>query len=112
MATITVAHKPDLTAERAMDAFRTHFADKYKVYETRFWKRGRDFIVEKSGWTGVGIKLKQESDATTFVFTPIMPSMILQLSFGGLIAMLFLRPGHKAMEDEVRTFIDNAAAFR
>lgn len=110
MATVTVAHHPELTVEGAMEVFRSHFAGRYDVYKTAFLKR--DFVVKKSGWTGVGVKLQQEANATTFVFTPLMPSMILQLLAGGLISYLFLRPSWKALEDEVRSFIENAADFR
>ena len=110
MATVTVTHHPELTVESAMEVFRSHFSGKYDVYKTAYLRR--DFVVKKSGWTGVGVKLQQEQNATTFVFTPIMPSFILQMLAGGLISYLFLRSGWKALEDEVRLFIENAAEFR
>jgi len=89
MATITIAHKPELTAERAMEAFERHFAGKYQVYKTRIWNR--HFIVKKSGWTGVGVRVKQEEKGTTLVFSAMMPNLLLQGMFGGLIAYAFLR---------------------
>ena len=110
MATITIGHHPELTAERALEVFSSHFADKYEVYMTKLL--GRDFAMKKSGWTAVGVKLRQDKEETKFVFTAFMPSMIFQLLFGGLIAMLFLRPSWKALEEEVRVFIENAADFR
>ena len=110
MAKVTVAHKPELTVESAMEVFRSHFGGSYDVYKTAYLNR--DFVVKKSGWTGVGVKLQQEENATTFVFTPLMPSFLLQMLAGGLISYLFLRPAWKALEDEVRTLIENAAAFQ
>ena len=96
-----------------MEVFSSHFAGEYEVYKTKLMMR--DFVVKKSGWTGVGVKLQQEANATTFVFTPLTPSVPLQMLAGftlGLISYLFLRPGYKALEDEVRLFIENAADFR
>lgn len=110
MAVVTVPHKPALTAQEAEKVFRSHFGGKYDVYKTSFL--GRDFVVKKSGWTGVGVKLKQESARTDLVFTPLMPNALFNLLFGSLIAMLFLRPSWKALEDEVRVFIENAVDFR
>lgn len=119
MAKVTVAHKPELTAEGAMEVFRSHFAGKYDVYKMsglgrlgQGLTRTRDFVVKKSGWTGVGVGLEQEPNATTFVFTPFMPSPIFTVLLGGLISYLFLRPSWKALEEEVGSFIENAAAFK
>ena len=35
MPVVTVAHRPDLSVERAVEIFSSHFADKYRVYKTR-----------------------------------------------------------------------------
>ena len=110
MAVIKTAHHPELTPERVIRVFDGHFAGKYEVYKTRF--AGRDFVVKKSDWTGVGVKLKQDSEGTSFVFSGLMPNIILNMLVGGLIAVLFLRPRWKALEEEVRVFIENAAEFR
>ena len=131
MAVIKTAHHPELTPERVIRVFDGHFAGKYEVYKTRRsgksrrWDAtirfsgayktrfaGRDFVVKKSDWTGVGVKLKQDSEGTSFVFSGLMPNIILNMLVGGLIAVLFLRPRWKALEEEVRVFIENAAEFR
>ena len=114
MATARVAHHPELTPERAMQVFRGHFSPKYQVYEARFPLDllRIDFVVKKYAWTGTGVKLEQDSGSTTFVFTALMPNFILQLLIGGLIGWIFLRPSWKALEDEVRAFIESAEDFK
>ena len=111
MATVTIAHHPELTAESAEEAFKSHFAGKYEVYKP--WMIiGADFVVKKSGWTGVAVKLRHGRENTSFRFGGTVPSMTSRMLFGGLIAILFLRPSWKAMEEEVRVFIENAADFK
>jgi len=39
MAEVTVAHHPQLTADRAMEVFRDHFGDKYDVHLPTFMQR-------------------------------------------------------------------------
>jgi len=107
MATITVGRLPDLTPETVQQVFEDHFSGKYTVSSTRI--RNRDFIVKKSDWTGVGVRVKRDkAGLTTLVFTAMMPNLILQGLFGGLIAYLFLRREWKALEDEVAAFIQSA----
>ena len=110
MAIVRVAHRPNLTPERAMFAFERNFHSKYKIYKSGVMLR--DFVVRKNSWTGVGVQLKQGDDETHFVFTAMMPSIILNILFGGLIAFLFLRPSWKALENDVREFIETAADFK
>ena len=115
MATVTVAHHPDLTLDRAMGVFKSHFFGKYDVYESSTFGRLRRVVVKKNAMTGVIVNLKQEPDTTTFVFAAFIPSVLMRGLFGLiglLIALLFLRPTWKAMEEEVRVFIENAADFR
>lgn len=107
MATINVS-KP-ATADQAMEAFQRHFSN-YTVYPTKILTR--DFIVKKSNWTGVGVKVKQENSGTEFVFTPLIPNFMFQAMFGGLIAYLFLRSSWKAAEQEVADFIQSASEFK
>ena len=124
MATATVDHHPELTKERALEVFERHFGDEYEVYETDglIDKWHRDFIVEKSDWTGVWVKLKQKQNHTIFVFTAFIPNGWLEFLFGfgsllaaGIpyfLAHVVLWPSRKAMEEEVRSFIENAPEFK
>ena len=107
MATVTVTHRPELTAEQAMEAFGEHFAGKYKVHKARLI--GWDFVVKKSEWTGVGVKLKQEENSTTFDFSPFMPSWIVRALVG---QFQWIRPGWDEMEEEVASFIESASEFK
>ena len=110
MATITIGYKPELTPDSVRETFAEHFAGKYEVYPTKV--RSRDFIVKKSGWSGVGVRVKQEKEQTTFVFTAMMPNLFLQALFGGLATYLFLRSDWKALESEVADFIQYAPEFQ
>ncbi len=53
MATVTVAHHPDLTLDRAMGVFKSHFFGKYDVYESSTFGRLRRVVVKKNAMTGV-----------------------------------------------------------
>ena len=75
---------------------------KYVVYKPRLLSR--DFVLKKSAWVGVGIKLKQEPGKTSFIFTYLVPSTLVGLLFGGLIALLILRSRFKSMENEIKSF--------
>ena len=110
MAVVTVAHQPELTPEKVMDVFSRHFPQEFEVYKTGFF--GRDFVVKKNGWTGVGVKLKQDTNGTSFVFTALMPNVLLNLLFGGLLSFVLLRASWKGLERDVREFIENAPDFK
>jgi hypothetical protein len=102
MATLTVGKRPELTKEQAIEDFKEGFSD-CKVYPTRVVMR--DFIIERSMVTGVGVQLKQDAEGTTFVYTGMIPNVLVR-SFGGLIIWLLFRGGTK-MEDEVAAFIQS-----
>ena len=89
---------------------RAAFEGTYEIVRSNAMKR--DFIVKKGGWAGVGVRLKQEKTGTSFVFTGLIPNVLLQVLFGGLVAYLFLRPSWKAMESEVAAFIETAPEFQ
>ena len=109
MAITPIGHRPELRPDQAFEVFAKHFAGTYEVYATK--ARNRDFIVKKDGWSGVGVRLKQESDKTSFVYTAMMPNLLLQLLFGGLVSYLFLRSTWKKLEAEVAEFIEAAPEF-
>lgn len=110
MAIISTGHLPELTPEQAMQAFANHFQGKYDIYPTKI--RGRDFIVKRSAWAGVSVRVKQEKTKTAFVFTAMMPNLILQAFAGGLVAYLFLRSSWKELEREVADFITACPEFQ
>lgn len=110
MKVVTVGHHPELTLEAAMDIFQKHFAGKYEVYKPRH--RHGFFMVKKSTWAGVRIEPRQKGDSTSFVFSAWIPSDLLNALFMGLIAWVILRPRWKALEEEIKSFIENALEFK
>ena len=109
MAIVSVPQNPQLTKEQAIEAFQRRFAATYEVYPTK--GRRRDLIVKKSNWSGVGVRLKQGKDKTSFVFTAMMPNLMLQALFGGIFSYLILRSEWKRLEREVAEFIETAPEF-
>ncbi len=110
MAIVSIGNQPDLTPDQAREIFAQHFAGKYEIVKSN--AINRQFIVKKSGWSGVGVRLKQEKTGTSFVFTGLMPNMLLQLLFGGIASYLFLRSSWKELEAEVTEFIQSAPEFQ
>jgi hypothetical protein len=115
MAIVEIPYQPGLTADGAMEVFRRGFGGKYHVYKTHFFLR-RDFVVKRNPLIGVGVKLTQKPGETRFVYTYMIPSPLLALPssllLGGVLHFLILRPSSKALEAEVRSFIENAPEFR
>ena len=110
MAVIHVKHQPELTAEKAMEIFKKGFAGKYEGYMA---KSGlRDFTIKKSSLIGVAVKLKQEKDKTTFIYTDMIPSMLMALLFASVWYTLLNRSKYQAMVNEVKTFIESAPGFK
>ena len=66
MEKVIIGHHPELTAEAARKVFESHFHDKYDVYKTKM--RAYDFVVKKSAWRGVSVKLKQKRGQMYFEF--------------------------------------------
>jgi hypothetical protein len=99
-----------------MEVFRSHFSGRYEVSTTSLIKR--DFIVKKTDWPGVGVRLQQDSNTTSFVFTAMSPGTlarvlpVLFLGIGALIILLVLRSSWKEMEEEITAFIENSADFK
>ncbi len=106
MAKIEIRHNPQLTKEYLMEVFRLHFTGKYEVYMTKVVDR--DFVVKKSGMSGVFLKLKNKDEKTQVVFNRNAPSAIFRGLFG-FIPLLF--SGHDVMKD-VRTFLETAQEFK
>jgi len=112
MAKVVVGHHPELTGESAMKIFKRQFGSKYQVYKTEL--PTRDFFVKKSAWVGVAVSVRQKPNQTVFNFTAISPSLkarILSVAFLG-IAVLVLQRRFWKIENEIRSFIENAEEFK
>ena len=118
MATISMGHHPELTEERVLEMFRSHFAGKYEIQQ----KSGlfQDFALKKSNWLAIGVRFRQGQNGATLNFTGFTPSILHRMlpalgifagipgilaSFG--LMFLVLRPSRKAMEEELSQFILN-----
>jgi hypothetical protein len=110
MAVVHVKHHPEVTAEKAMEIFKKGFAGKYEVYMAQ--SALRDFTIKKSSMIGLSVKLKQEKDKTTFIYTSMVPSALMALLFAGIWYSLLMRPKYQAVMNEVKTFIENAPEFK
>jgi hypothetical protein len=113
MAVAEIAHKPELTKEQAMEFFRAHFAGKYEIALPPSVARwNRDFVVKKSPFASVAVKLQQGDNQTKFVYTGYAPNfwaqMLLSASFGLLGSMLLWN----SITREVRSFIESAPEFK
>ncbi len=120
MATVIVAHKPELTVEDTAAVFRRHFAGRYEVQHEP--ARG-SFVVRKSRWASLNVSLVQREDSTSFRFTgriPLLFYVLVGLVFwigligliGGVIGWIYLRQNWKVMEDEVTSLLLSASEFR
>ena len=103
MAIITIGHQPELTKEQVQAVFAERFAGEFEIVRSNAIKR--DFIIKKNNWTGVGMRLKQEKNSTTLIFTAMMPNLLLNTLFSGLFSYALLRKGWKEMELEIAGFI-------
>lgn len=114
MPSITVAHNPRLTPETAMEIFRKHFKGRYEIHKTRAMIN-RQFAVRKNGFVGVFVGLEQDEDSTCFVFHGDSQSVMANILGGVLLGILLipiLRPRRKAMEAEIKSFMENEPEFK
>ncbi len=105
MAVQAIAHKPELTKEQAKEIFRAGFDGKYKVEDFRGLLR--DFMVVKSAFVGVAIKLEQTGSETKFVYGGLAPRVWARLLMGSLIGIFLWGP----LTSEVRAFVESAPEF-
>ena len=80
MAVVKIRNQPELTVGEAIDIFRRHCTGKYEVHKS--WHKGRDFGIEQSRWVGVGVRLEQKADRTSFLLTYYTPSVIIECLTG------------------------------
>ncbi len=121
MPNLKVRHNPELTTEQAMQVSRTHFGPKYEIYRRKV--RSGLFIIKKSAWTGVRVRLIQKKDATYFNLGDDMPSMAVRSLFvfsvfipalwPALLLFLYIwnKRCFRPLLNEVKQFIATAPEF-
>ncbi len=111
MAKFVAKRRLDLTPEQALEIFERAFGNHYEVYKTALI--GADFIIKKSGFTGVSVKIKHKSDRTIIVYNALAPSAMVRILFMGVLPMLILYfTSWKAMVKEVGAFVNQDPVFR
>jgi hypothetical protein len=116
--TIPVAYHPELSWEKAMEIFQKHFSGIYKVRKIRRTIQ-RHFIICKSTFVGVRVKLNQAGNKTLFIIDGDAPNALAALCFwlflgilpAVIIFLIVFQPKLTAMEKEVKSYIENAPEF-
>ena len=106
IAKIDIKHVPQVTKDSLMESFHEHFKGKYEVYMTKVIDR--DFVVKKSGMSGVFLKLKQKDGKTQVVYNRNAPSALFR-GLLGIIMLLFV--GRDVMQD-VKTYLETMRYFK
>lgn len=110
MPKVILPHKPELTKQQVFEVFKNHFEGTYEVYETRLI--GADFVVKKSAWTGVSVRLVQKKEKTMLVYGAFAPSAAVRVLFMGLLPMLICYATvWKKIQKEIGEFIESAPEF-
>lgn len=111
MAKMIVKYDPTLTPDKALAIFSKHFGQKYELYSTKLI--GADFVLKKSGWSGISFKIRQKTGQTIIQFGCFSPSAFVRLLQLGIIPLIILHfVSWKKLEQEVRDFILRAPEFK
>lgn len=110
MAFINIKNDPSLTKEKVIELFQKQFGEKYKVYPAKVM--GYDFWIRKNAACGVVVKLTTKNGVPVLRYDGQYPSVWVRLLQLGIIPYLFLRPGLRRLEDEVRDFITTSPDLR
>ena len=104
MPVLNLSKREDLTVEKVLKIFENEFSKKYKVYATKLI--GADFVIKKSGWTGIAFKITQKDDKTVIKYWPMAPSAFVRMLQLGIIPLLILyATAWKKIQNEIATFI-------
>ena len=120
MATVVVAHKPELTVEDTAAVFSRHFAGTYEVQGQSILG---SFVIRKSRWAALNFSLTQREDSTSFTFNgriPVLFYVLVVLGFlfwpigliAVVIAYVMLRRNWREMEEEVTSLLLSASEFK
>jgi hypothetical protein len=73
---------------------------------------GIDCVLKKSGWTGIGIKIKQNNGMTELVYNAFAPSAMVRVLAMGLIPILIVNStSWKPMLRSFEAYVQNAPYF-
>ncbi|MDQ1267110.1 MAG: hypothetical protein QG635_2264 [Bacteroidota bacterium] len=111
MAKVELKYKPMLTTESLMNIFQKHFNNVYEIYESKLI--GIDFVIKKSDFTGISIKLKQKDGRTIVQYGPLAPAFWVRFTFYGIIPLLILYLGPwKKMQNEIKGFLETTPELK
>ncbi len=83
MAKQEIKLNPELKKDKLQQLFQEKFTGKYEVYSTN-WPNF-DFVVKKSAFAGVFLKLKQSKGKTEVVYIQEAPAGLVRASCGVLV---------------------------
>ena len=87
MAKQEIKPNPELSKDKLQELFQKQFSGKYEVYATK-WPNF-DFVVKKSAFAGVFLKLKQSNGKTEVVYVQEAPAAMVRASCGVLANLFF-----------------------
>ncbi len=106
-----VTQNTGLTSDQASAKFREHFGQTYEIYDTKLI--GADFILKKSGWTGIAFKVINKKDRAILRYNAMAPSFLVRFLFFGLITWVILYfVSWKPMQEEMASFIAECPEFK
>lgn len=80
---------PHITPDSLVQELSRSWAPRgFEVYKTALI--GLDVVLKKSGWTGVGLKIKQDQGSTVIVYGAFAPSAMVRVLAMGLIPILIV----------------------
>ena len=77
MPKVKIRHSLGLTFEEAMRIFTNNFGTKYEIYRRK--AAIKVFVIKKSAWTCVNVRLIQKKDGTYFNIASDVPSTPLRI---------------------------------
>jgi hypothetical protein len=83
MAKQEIKHNPELNKDKLQELVKKHFDGKYEVYSTK-WPNF-DFVVKKSAFAGVFVKLNQKNGKTEVSYVNDAPAALVRASLGVLV---------------------------